>query len=85
MTDYAGDAVVGIDPASDLIVRRIPVGNGPIGVSVGEGSVWTANYLAGTVSRVDPKRGSAISIDVGRNATDVEAGEEGVWVTVDAG
>jgi len=34
--------------------RTVAVGRGPLGVGVGDGSVWVANVQSGTVSRVDP-------------------------------
>jgi len=34
--------------------RSVGVGQGPLGVAVGGGSVWVANVQSGTVSRVDP-------------------------------
>ncbi|HZU79915.1 MAG TPA: hypothetical protein VE991_08355, partial [Acidimicrobiales bacterium] len=39
-----------------LAWRTIRVGQGPIGVAVGSGSVWVANAVSGTVTRVDPAR-----------------------------
>ena len=35
-------------------LQPITVGNGPEAVAVGDGSVWVANSLDGTVSRIDP-------------------------------
>jgi DNA-binding beta-propeller fold protein YncE len=34
--------------------RTVDVGQGPIGVAAGGGSVWVANVKSGSVSRVDP-------------------------------
>jgi DNA-binding beta-propeller fold protein YncE len=46
-----------VDPRPDgvsLRWRTVDVGQGPLGVAVGGGSVWVADVQSGTVSRVDP-------------------------------
>ena len=48
-------SVVRIDPASNSVTTSIPVGRGPAGIAVGLGSVWVANSVDGTVSRIDPR------------------------------
>jgi YVTN family beta-propeller protein len=66
------------------VVARIPVGRGPTDIAVGEGSVWVANYLDGTISRIDPATNSVVdTIAVGRWPEHVAAGQGGVWVTHD--
>ena len=42
----------------DRVVQTIPVGNGPTGVAVGDGSVWVANASDGTLSRIDAVSGA---------------------------
>jgi len=61
--------------------RTIGVGPHPLGVAVGEGSVWVANG-DGTVSRIDPSSFEATTIRVGSNLTGIAAGEGAVWVAV---
>lgn len=47
-------------------VGNIAVGIGPTGVSVdGDGKIWSANYNAGTLSRIDP------TLDDGKGAVDL--------------
>ena len=58
VTNYYGQTVSRIDPTVDRVVQTIPVGNGPTGVAVGDGSVWVANASDGTVSRIDPVSGA---------------------------
>ena len=41
-------------PASDQVTASIHVGTGPTALADGFGSVWVANSLDGTVSRIDP-------------------------------
>ena len=36
------------------MTRTVVVGQGPLGVGEGNGTVWVANVQSGTVSRVDP-------------------------------
>jgi peptide/nickel transport system substrate-binding protein len=51
-------------------------------VTVGAGSVWVANALGGTVSRIDPVSGELeAAIPVGRGPTSVTVTPQGVWVT----
>jgi DNA-binding beta-propeller fold protein YncE len=40
-------------------------------VAYGDGSVWVANSLGGTVSRIDPQTGSSRLIRVGNQPTAV--------------
>jgi len=51
------DSLARVDPrpvAGSLRWRAVTVGQGPIGVGVGDGSVWVANVKSGSVTRVDP-------------------------------
>jgi streptogramin lyase len=51
------DSLTRVDPrpvGAVLRSRAVSVGQGPIGVAVGAGSVWVANVKSGSVSRVDP-------------------------------
>ena len=45
------------------------VGRGPTGIVLGAGSVWTANSLDGTVTRIDPQSGTTSTIRVGARRT----------------
>ena len=53
------DAVGVIDPDGGRITAQYTVGRSPGAVTSGAGSVWVANQLDGTVSRID--RGTARS------------------------
>src|SRR5207247_5782095 len=48
------DRVVRINPATRKVVLAIATGRDPSAVALGEGSVWVANSVDGTVSRIDP-------------------------------
>jgi YVTN family beta-propeller protein len=68
------------------VVQTIAVGNGPEGVAVGDGAVWVANSIDGTLSRIDPVRGNVVSsIALGAGATDVATGAGAVWVSDETG
>jgi hypothetical protein len=43
-----------IEPDGGRITAQYPVGRGPAAVTAGGGSVWVANALDGTVSRIPP-------------------------------
>jgi YVTN family beta-propeller protein len=77
------NAVGQIALGSGTISRSIPVGTGPGGIAYGLGAVWVANATDGTVSRVDPRSGTAVPIRVGNDPTGVAVDPIGraVWVT----
>ena len=55
VTSRAANTVTRIDPDSGRVVGRpIPVGTEPLGVAVGAGAVWVANFGDDTVTRIDP-------------------------------
>jgi YVTN family beta-propeller protein len=63
------------------IIDRIPVGDGPAGVTVGGGEVWVANELDGTVSEINPAAGRQVaSIRVGIGPDAITFGYGSVWV-----
>lgn len=65
------------------VVRSITVGQNPVDVAVGSGSVWVASG-DGTVSRIDPIAARVIeTIRVGGNLGGIAVGGGLVWVTVD--
>ena len=72
-----------IDPASGRVTTATRVGRSPLGVAVGEGSVWVANYEDGTVSRIDPDTQEVVAtIKVKRGVAEVAVGDGVVWATV---
>jgi YVTN family beta-propeller protein len=72
-----------IDPASGRVTTATRVGRSPLGVAVGEGSVWVANYEDGTVSRIDPETQEVVAtISVKRGVAEVAVGDGVVWATV---
>lgn len=71
-----------IRPALARLTGTYSVGRGPTGIAVGADSVWTANSLDGTVTRIDPRRGSTSTIRVGGTPSDLVMADGLIWVTV---
>jgi peptide/nickel transport system substrate-binding protein len=60
----------------------VGVGNGPTGIAFGAGSVWVANSLDGTVSRIDPRTNTVMAtIRVGEGPDGIAVGHGVVWVS----
>ena len=76
----AGDLLVAIDPASNRIVERAPVGGTPTTVTVGGGAVWTLNGDDRTISRLDLKTGTGRIFAGSAAPVDLAAAEDALWV-----
>jgi YVTN family beta-propeller protein len=77
------DSVTRIDRLTLGTIKKIPTGTGAGGIAIGEGSVWVCNYVAGTVSRIDPKTNKVVAtIKVGKSPASVAATKDRIWVTV---
>jgi YVTN family beta-propeller protein len=74
------NAVGVIDPSKRAISAQYPVGRGPTAVTAGGGSVWVANSLDGTVTRIDPKRDQVVTISVAGTPDSVAFGGGSLWV-----
>jgi len=68
-----------IDPDSGRITARYAVGHSPGAVAAGDGSVWVANRLDGTVSRIDRGR-TVTTIPVGGAPAALAFGAGSLWV-----
>jgi YVTN family beta-propeller protein len=87
-TGGAGDPILAtknslavVDPHSDRVVKVIPIGATPRGVTVGAHSVWTANAGEATVSQIDPKELRVVqTVGLGLAATDLVEARGVVWV-----
>jgi ABC-type branched-subunit amino acid transport system substrate-binding protein len=74
-----------IEPGPKPITRTIDVGIGSAYVAFGAGYVWTANWVKGTVSRIDPRTNAVVStVRVGAPQA-LAAGEGAAWVSVASG
>jgi peptide/nickel transport system substrate-binding protein len=63
-------------------VQPVDVGEGPQAVAVGPDRVYVANFLDGTVSRIDPDTASTDAIRVGEGLTDLAFGGGSLWVSL---
>jgi YVTN family beta-propeller protein len=80
VSDSADNLLLCVDSAGQ-VVDRIPVGSGPAGITVGDGEVWVANELDGTVSEVNPGAGTQVAtIGVGIGPDAIAFGYGSVWV-----
>ena len=75
--DYVGE----IDAGSRQIESEYRVGRGAGALAVGAGSVWVANRLDGTVSRIEPDN-SRTTIPVGDEPVGMALSPGALWVTV---
>ena len=71
-----------IRPSPARPITTFPVGAEPTGIAVGPDSVWTANALDGTVSRISITTGRMTTIPVGGTPSDLIVANGLVWVTV---
>jgi YVTN family beta-propeller protein len=74
--------LVRIDPLTGkMSSTRTTIGTSPMRVAVGEGAVWVADPLSGSVTRVDPGSGKASKvIPVARDVAGIAVGLGSVWV-----
>jgi len=83
------DTLVRIDPATNSVVAKIPLG-GPglspicslcLGQMVfADGSLWIPLHDANAIARIDPQTNQMTKIDLGFSAADVAAGLDSIWV-----
>jgi YVTN family beta-propeller protein len=74
--------VVRIDPASRRVTATGVARDGPTAIAVGEESVWVANAVDSTVSRLNPRTTSEFgNFTVGREPSGVAVGAGAVWVS----
>ena len=76
------DFVGAIDPDGGRISAQYQVGRGPAALAAGAGSVWVANALSGTVTRIerDPDPDRTVPIDVGGEPTALAFDGRSLWV-----
>ncbi len=66
-----GDGLVWrIEPGPSPITRTIDVGVGVTFLAFGAGAVWAANYIDGTVARIDARTNDVEATPVGGGAGD---------------
>jgi YVTN family beta-propeller protein len=73
--------VVRVNPNDDSVDARIRVGQGPLAVRAGFGSVWVTNGEDGTVTRIDPATNKVVGvIPVGPVPYELAPAGGGMWV-----
>ena len=79
-TTIAANAVGLIDARGGRVSVRVPVGQAPTAVAVGDGALWTANETADTVSRIGLRSRTVQAITVGSSPSGIAVCRGGVWV-----
>jgi streptogramin lyase len=74
-----------LNPRAFRRVATYRVGNGADAIAFGHGSLWVANTSDGTISRLDPATGAAVTIPLAGTPTGIAVGRAGVWITTAAG
>jgi YVTN family beta-propeller protein len=69
-----------IDPDTGAVRNFVAVGHGPSQAVAGAGSIWIANALDGTVSRVEQRGSQVTTLDVGSAPTGLAFGAGSLWV-----
>jgi virginiamycin B lyase len=82
--------VLRIDPATNQIVARIPVGSDPeLGIGVGLGFVWIADTKDHSITQIDPQTNRVvrtIPVNVGDDPEgSIGVGEGSIWVLTSEG
>ena len=73
--------LVQVDPATRRVLDTFPVGGHLDAMTIGFGSVWVIDEVAGQVSRVDPGSGDVTAnLGVSGNVRAIAAGSGAVWV-----
>ena len=83
LTSPTLDRLLQVNPGSLVVIRKIAVGERPVGVCFGAGSLWVANSNDGTVMRIDPANGRVLAtIRVGGTPFDMTFAHHLAWVTI---
>ena len=86
VSDYDRGRVSRIDPGSNEVTRKVPVGNGPTALTYAAGALWVANELDGTVMRIDPQQNVVTGIvPIGGTPGDLAFADGGLWVSDKSG
>jgi YVTN family beta-propeller protein len=72
----------GTGPLAASKQGSIAVGDQPLGINYGFGSVWVAQAGEQSIVRIDPATGNTVPITVGNVPTQVAVGADGIWVSV---
>ncbi len=77
----AGSGTFSLVSGPTAPVLTAEAGNGPQAIAAGLGAVWVANFLDGTVDRIDPStRSTEETFSVGEGPSSLALGRGSVWV-----
>lgn len=82
MLHTRADTITEVSAHDPSTISTIEVGNQPQALAYGQGALWVANYLDGTITRITPTAGAPQSFPLGGRPWGVGAGGAGVWVSV---
>jgi virginiamycin B lyase len=90
LTKIKSRAVFRIDPGTNKVVARIPVGSNPeLGIGIGLGFAWVADTKDRTLTQIDPATNSVVRVIPVNVPDDTEGsigvGEGSVWVLTNDG
>jgi DNA-binding SARP family transcriptional activator/DNA-binding beta-propeller fold protein YncE len=75
-----GDDVAVLQPETDKVVARVPVGSNPVLIREGDGSVWVASDDDQTVTQIDPESQRVVrTFGIGFQPDDLAARGGAVW------
>jgi YVTN family beta-propeller protein len=78
------DEVVAIDAETNRVVRNVPVGRAPAGITEAGGAIWLVENLDGRATRIGPSSGEVTSsVDVEGDPFEIASDGESLWVTSD--
>src|SRR5207302_6862590 len=81
-TKNDADAVVAIDPRTNMVVATVPVGGNPWSLLAVGDSVWISDYDHDRVVRIDARtqQQTAVIADLAHGPTEFAASADSVWV-----
>jgi YVTN family beta-propeller protein len=82
VSEYASPWLVKIDPKTNKVLGKTPIGFGSCGLGYGAGSLWIEDTSSGTVSRVSVRTGKRVkAIPVGAQPYDATFAYGAAWAT----
>jgi YVTN family beta-propeller protein len=86
LTPVAPNSVAAIDPESNQVVARVPVGDAPTRIVASKNGVWVINQDAQTLSLIDPGTRKLVrTLAIGVTPTDLAVDRHGIWVAAPDG
>ena len=77
----AGGHVRALDPRTGEPLATVPLGEAPLSIATGAGSVWVLDAEDRTVSRIDPNEPSRVrTFSTGSTPTDIAVGAGTLWI-----